>query len=43
MERKVTKWLTVGLAAVGVLTQVGVLPPVALDVLRLVGHVLVGA
>lgn len=40
MDRKVMKWLTVALAVVGVLTQVGVVPPVVLDVARTVGGAL---
>lgn len=43
MRKDIIKWLTVALATVGVLTQVGVLPPAALDVLRSVGVALQAA
>lgn len=43
MRKDITKWLTVGLAALGVLTQLGVVPPAALDVLRSVGVALQAA
>lgn len=40
MKRKVTKWLTVALVTVGVLSQLGVLPPVVLDALSAAGAAL---
>lgn len=40
MKKGMLKWLTVGLALVGVLTQVGVLPPAALPLAVALGEAL---
>lgn len=40
MRKDLVKWLTVGLALVGVLTQVGVLPPAAVPLAVALGEAL---
>jgi hypothetical protein len=42
-KKELVKWLTVALAAVGVLTQAAVLPPVVGQLAAALGGVLLGA